>query len=283
MTQNPQLSLSMQNIGMDDEEKDNNNNKQSFSKVFHERDKKSSVLSGNAMLKVDYFPGCAQLIPNNNVQNAINFRYIDNIGLAGVAIPTTKAIKEIILFCAKKWILKNGNDIVPIHWICLREEPVLYVNDEPVVLRELYQPYENLIFTGITKKRVEAMEKALKEDAKKECLKFDNKLLIHSESDTGNLEAKWEEIENQKIMTCNEAYSNAFDNTCLIDINLKMNTIYERVPITDEQAPPPIIIDLFIFTELFQTIINMIYMAIDQSAFNKTHNVRIFKSNTNER
>ena len=107
----------------------------------------------------------------------------------------------MVLYCGQKWKAKPQtiSKKAPIHWICLREEPLLYVNDEPVVLRELHQPYENLIFTGITTKRVEAMEKTLKEDATKECIKFDNKLLIHAESDTGNLEAEWEEARSEYI------------------------------------------------------------------------------------
>ncbi len=43
--------------------------------------------------------------------------------------------------------------------------------------------------SSTVRKKVEAMEKQLKSDASKECLKFE-KLLIHSESDTNNLEAK---------------------------------------------------------------------------------------------
>ena len=92
----------------------------------------------------------------------------------------------------------------PIHWINLREEPVLYVNEEPVVLRELHQPYENLVFTGITTKRVEAMESQLCKDAEEECSKFEDKLLIHAESDTGNLMAEWEEVTTANILTTKE-------------------------------------------------------------------------------
>eukprot|EP01084_Bolivina_argentea_P236614 397804_1 len=122
-------------IDINDEEKD-------FKQVFENRGKKSSVLSGNAMLKVDYFPGCAQLISDNDAPNAINFRYIDAIGVAGCAIPTNEAMQEVVLICARYWLSKqqkDNNDVnIPIRWICLREEPLLYVNNEPVVLRELH-------------------------------------------------------------------------------------------------------------------------------------------------
>ena len=84
MIQNPQLALSMNEFPLDDEQEE-----KGFAQVFEQRGKKSSVLSGNAMLKVDYFPGCAQLSTNPDAENAINFRYIDAIGVAGLAIPTS--------------------------------------------------------------------------------------------------------------------------------------------------------------------------------------------------
>eukprot|EP01084_Bolivina_argentea_P074160 134554_1 len=250
MVQNAPLALSMVSAprNLDDSPLEESEAAH-FAQVFEQRGKKSSVLSGNAMLKVDYFPGCAQLQSNIDAESAINFRYIDAIGVAGVAIPTTAAMQEVIVFCANQWKLKSNSGKANIIWICLREEPVLYVNAEPVVLRELHQPYENLIFTGITTKRVEAMEKTLKSDAQKECAKFENKLLIHYETDTGNLEAEWQQIsadESDSIMTCHEAYRKSFalhSDT--------IHAVYHRLPITDEQAPPAAIIDTFV--GLFET------------------------------
>ena len=110
--------------------------------------------------------------------------------------------------------------------------------------RVYHQPYENLVFTGITTKRVEAMEKTLKKDAEKECSKFENKLLIHSESDTGNLEAEWEEVSSDKIKTCYEAYCAAF--TGATSTNPNIECIYHRLPVTDERAPAPLIVDTFV-------------------------------------
>jgi len=242
MMQNPKLSLSMNEMDFDQEQE-----QKGFAQVFEQRGKQSSVLSGNAMLKVDYFPGCAQLSTHPEAESAINFRYIEAIGVAGLAIPTIEAMQEVVLLCGQQWKSKSGNVSSaksPIHWICLREEPVLYVNNEPVVLREVHQPYENLIFTGITAKRVEAMEKTLKEDATKECTKFENKLLIHAESDTGNLEAEWEEVSSEKIQTCREAYSSSFK--AAEQQNQDIACSYYRLPITDEQAPPPSIVDKFV-------------------------------------
>merc|ERR1712129_413702 len=96
MQKNPQLALSMNRIEFDNE----NEEEKGLRAVFDERSTHSNVLSGNAMLKVDYFPGCAQLHTQINCESAINFRFIH--GMAGLAVPTTQAMQEVVQFVAKQ-------------------------------------------------------------------------------------------------------------------------------------------------------------------------------------
>ena len=49
-------------------------------------------------------------------------------------------------------------------WHNMREEPVIYVNGQPYVLREADKPFSNVEYTGIDAFRVEDMESRLKED-----------------------------------------------------------------------------------------------------------------------
>ena len=49
-------------------------------------------------------------------------------------------------------------------WHNMREEPVLYINGRPYVVREADKPFQNLEYTGITRSRVEDMEARLKRD-----------------------------------------------------------------------------------------------------------------------
>jgi hypothetical protein len=47
-------------------------------------------------------------------------------------------------------------------WINLREEPVVYINRRPFVLRELDHPFKNLSdFDGMHVKRIEGVEHRL--------------------------------------------------------------------------------------------------------------------------
>lgn len=43
-------------------------------------------------------------------------------------------------------------------WHNMREEPVIYINGKPYVVREAGQPFANLEYTGIDRSRVEDME-----------------------------------------------------------------------------------------------------------------------------
>jgi hypothetical protein len=50
-------------------------------------------------------------------------------------------------------------------WFNMREEPVVYVNGRPFVLREQQRPMKNLQeYAGIDASRLERMEQRLKED-----------------------------------------------------------------------------------------------------------------------
>jgi hypothetical protein len=45
-----------------------------------------------------------------------------------------------------------------VYWHNMREEPVIYINGKPYVVREADQPFCNLEYTGIDRSRVEEME-----------------------------------------------------------------------------------------------------------------------------
>ncbi len=53
-------------------------------------------------------------------------------------------------------------------WHNMREEPVLYINGKPYVVREADKPFANLEYTGIDRRRVEDMEARLKQDVLEE-------------------------------------------------------------------------------------------------------------------
>mmetsp|Transcript_12515 Transcript_12515/g.22690 ORF Transcript_12515/g.22690 Transcript_12515/m.22690 type:complete len:1511 (+) Transcript_12515:216-4748(+) len=201
--------------------------------------RRGMVLTRGSILKSDHFPGCNRL---KNAAVAIsgapNFRAITivdtnaktqppmpNLGIYGVGIPTVEGLEGVLGH------VNQGDSQKEIVWINLREEPILYVNGRPFVLRKLEHPFENLEHTGISKERVEGMEDRLKVDVINEILENNGRLLLHDEDTTG-LQPIWEAVDvsegSTAVQTPRDLYAMLARTT---------NVQQYRVPITDEQAP----------------------------------------------
>lgn len=174
------------------------------------------VLAQQTILKHDAFPGCQKMSLKEKIPGAYNFRRVEIKkvksavkygGLAatlsgltadmergddekapnapfisGCAMPNKDAIKSILKAMnagpgGRRWVF----------WTCLREEPVLYVNKNPYVLRLFNDPLKNLETTGISKERVESMEDRMKLDVIQELNEYEGRMLLHDEDDTFNL------------------------------------------------------------------------------------------------
>jgi hypothetical protein len=73
---------------------------------------------------------------------------------------------------------------VDVVWINLREEPIIFINSAPYVLRDAEHPFSNLgSFEGIAPDHLEEMEQRLKEDLLRECAVYGGKILVHDETD----------------------------------------------------------------------------------------------------
>jgi protein-tyrosine phosphatase len=197
-----------------------------------------SVLYRQMILKHDHFPGCQKLSLKERIEGGPNFRWVDTKSLNidctiyGVAMPTTKAV-ELIL--EKVGSGKNGNNILL--WTSLREEPVIYVNGNPYVLRTWNDALKNLEATGIEVTRVERMEDQMKKDVLEEMEKYGQKVLLHEEECKGgsySLIPIWESVKAEDVLTPREVFEK-------LKTNYKVE--YMRIPITDEQAPIPTVFD----------------------------------------
>lgn len=183
------------------------------------RQRSGQVLSQNSILKHDAFPGCQKMNLKEKINGAYNYRRVQvktakravrqpvpeaiDGGLAadlnradsvlvppficGCAMPSKDAIKSVLMAMdagpgGKRKVL----------WTCLREEPVLYVNSQPYVLRLFADPLKNLETTGIAKSRVEGMENRMKMDALEEQKEYGGRLLLHDEEvdDSGGFNLK---------------------------------------------------------------------------------------------
>lgn len=171
--------------------------------------RRGQVLAQQTILKHDAFPGCQKMSLKEKIEGAYNFRRVpvnevklavnrssiaadasglaadlerrDNVHLkppfiCGVAMPSKDAIKAVL-----KTMHAGPGQKRKMIWTCLREEPVLYVNRQPYVLRLFKDPLKNLESTGITTDRVESMEECMKLEAIRELKEYEGRLLLHDE------------------------------------------------------------------------------------------------------
>ncbi|XP_028800975.1 paladin isoform X3 [Neltuma alba] len=184
-----------------------------------------SVLGKKTILKSDHFPGCQNKRLSPQIEGAPNYRQADSLHVHGVAIPTIDGIQNVL----KHIGAQIGGRRAQVLWINLREEPVVYINGRPFVLRDVEKPFSNLEYTGINRERVEQMEDRLKEDILSEAARYGNKILVTDELPDGQMIDQWEPVSCNSVKTPLEVYEELQMAGYLVD--------YERVPITDEKSP----------------------------------------------
>ena len=132
-----------------------------------------SVLTKSSILKSEHFPLLAKTsaLPLQ-VHGAPNFRKTaDNI--CGVAQPSVSGLHAIY-----QLLPKTSRPV----WMCIRDEPVVYLDGMPFVLRDADEPLQNMrAFSGISAERVETLEERLVADIKSELASNNSLLVIHEE------------------------------------------------------------------------------------------------------
>ncbi|KAK3404221.1 hypothetical protein EUGRSUZ_K00541 [Eucalyptus grandis] len=185
-----------------------------------------SVLGKKTILKNDHFPRCQNKRLSPQIDGAPNYRQADSLHLHGVAIPTIDGIRNVLKHIGAQIDGKG----VRVLWISLCEEPVIYINGRPFVLRDEEKPLSNLELTGINRDRVEQMEDRLKEDIMMEAARYGNKILVTDELPDHQIVDQWEPVSHDSVKTPLEVsyvYQELHDEGYLVD--------YERVPLTDER------------------------------------------------
>ena len=229
-----------------------------FAAVFERR--RGNVLVRGSLIKSDHFAGVMNKNVVQLVDGAVNFRPIDGFPVAGTGIPRAEGIANILQFFSegRPHVDEEGRVVAAppfraasLLWLNLREEPILYVNHRPFVLRDGDNPYANLENTGITPRRVEAMEKQLKIDAWREVQEGgEGALLLHDEDENGNLICYMEQVEWDGLRTPKEEFYAVFQEReaqwRAASPSYAFTARYYRTPITDEQAPSPAALDAMI-------------------------------------
>ncbi|XP_078444624.1 metal ion-binding protein isoform X2 [Wolffia australiana] len=179
------------------------------------------VLGRQTVLKSDHCPGCQNHALPERVDGAPNFRGVAGFPVYGVANPTVDGIRAVIRRIGARR---------PILWHNMREEPVVYINGRPFVLREAERPFKNMLeYTGIDRERVERMEARLKEDILREAGRYGGAIMVVHETEEGQIFDAWERVGADSVQTPLQVYQRLEAEGLPIQ--------YARVPITDGKAP----------------------------------------------
>ncbi|XP_031379971.1 paladin isoform X1 [Punica granatum] len=199
-----------------------------------------SVLGKKTILKSDHFPGCQNKRLSPQIDGAPNYRQADSLRVHGVAIPTLDGIRNVL----KHIGAQEDGMRAKVLWISLREEPVVYINGRPFVLRDVEKPFSNLEYTGINRDRVEQMEERLKEDIMVEAAsRYGNKILVTDELPDGQMVDQWEPVSGDSVKTplevsISELAAETVPKKVYQELQLEGYLVdYERVPVTDEKSP----------------------------------------------
>lgn len=173
------------------------------------------------------------------IDGASNFRRIENTHVYGVAQPTVNGLRQVI-----RTLFSDRPKTDRILWINLREEPIIYINGIPYVLRDRAFTLRNLrAYKGITGSRMEQLEDRLKEDVIREVTQCGGRILLHGENKDGNVLSSWEEVDVQDILTVKDVMESAAFELSQQDSDEEEEGSsvsvleYHRVPITAEKAP----------------------------------------------
>jgi hypothetical protein len=114
-----------------------------------------AVLNKSTILKSDHFDAAFNPSLKTHLQGAPNWREA-GLNIFGVAQPSVSGIATLLT------ALKSGSES-PCVWFSAREEPIVYINKYPYVLRDADSPLSNIKrYAGINASRLEAMEDRLK-------------------------------------------------------------------------------------------------------------------------
>ncbi|EJD06892.1 uncharacterized protein FOMMEDRAFT_75682 [Fomitiporia mediterranea MF3/22] len=213
--------------------------------------RRGSILSASTILKSDFFSNLQKMSLPERIEGSPNFRRVPlMVQLSSVSTPNGAAI-EGKMVCgsgmptvqglrrALERVNADASGSNMVFWTSLREasgmEPVLYVAGRPHVLRLIDRPLENVEATGVTTHTVESMEINLKRDVIREVRLNDGRILLHDEVEERpgvfSIIPQWENVTEDDILTPRDVFD------LMAKEGYKIN--YDRIAITDEQAPLP--------------------------------------------
>ena len=183
-----------------------------------------SVLGAHTILKEEPYPGIQSAAIPVTVAGAANFRQATGHPIYGLAIAPVSAIRAVL----ERVGAGPGGGAAAV-WHNMREEPTVFINGVPYVLRDPARPLGNMQeYTGIGAQRVEEMETRLQADVQAE-FSAHSATLVTREAADGQLEELWVPAAGAAVQTPREVYD------CLQAEGYSCR--YVRIPVTHTRSP----------------------------------------------
>ena len=149
------------------------------------------VLTDKSVLKRDLFESAFNRVDQLGVlSGAPYFRMVPRFNIAGVAQADAIGIRTAVNELRR--VYRNG----PILWVCVREEPIIYINGKSHVVRNLDAHNKAASIPNINGTRIHAIEEKLHTEIIAEAETNEGNVCIHRETLNGTLDALWEAVED---------------------------------------------------------------------------------------
>ena len=190
------------------------------------------VLRPMTLLKCDIWRRFAEMNAGLEIRGTVNFRRISDTRIFATGQPTIEGIENVVTEVCDR-ACKTSKRVT---WLNLREEPLVYINGRPYCLRPSGMSLRNTkAFSGISWTRLQLLEDRLKGDVLAELQEGDGRILLHTETEEGQIMPVWEEVSSEDVLTISEimgAKARQMEAT-----QVKLNFL--RIPITAEKMPDP--------------------------------------------
>ncbi|KAG5478759.1 hypothetical protein LSCM1_06163 [Leishmania martiniquensis] len=189
--------------------------------------RRGDVLSSKHILKRDLEEALRSRQGSTGmIAGAPFFRIVPKLNIAGVAQANASAVRTIVNE------LRRAHVEGPIIWVNLREEPLVYINDNSYIVRERADPLKPIIIPNVTGLSIESIERKLKQEVLQEAYENGGNVSVHLENRGGNTEDQWICADRSTVLTLAEVFRRMEEET-------SQQVMYFRRPITQNIGPTP--------------------------------------------
>lgn len=214
------------------------------------RNRAGLVLRPLTLLKEDIWRSAERSgkVNRSNVRGAVNFRRIPSSNIFATGQPTVEGVWNILKSIQEQLHHSNQGEPLRVTFINLREEPICHINGKPYCLRQKGMSLRNIkSYSGISWSRLTLLEDRLKNDIINELHDGDGRLLLHRETDEGDIVPIWEAAHPGDVETLQDVMSKVSEDLehCRKEEKPEqedfskpnIELVYRRVPITAEKPP----------------------------------------------